>query len=267
MSVEYTLDGGVAEITLNRPEALNALDVEGIQQFHRFLQQARDDSDVRVILITGAGTKAFCTGSDLKQAQATERPYAESYCAPDQRAFELGSRGRLLNIVRLNIWKPLIAAVNGYCIGGGMEIALQCDLRVASRTASFGLTEVRIGSLAGICGPAMLMRAVSPANAMKMILTGQRISADEALRIGLVSDVWEPEELLPNARNLAGEIARNAPLSVAFSKRLAYDTETLSRAAALEHTELVFGVIKDTEDRREGRAAFAEKRPPNFVGR
>lgn len=267
MAVEYVEQDGIAEITFNRPDALNALDLDGILDFNAQLQAARDNPEVKVILITGAGQKSFCTGSDLKQAQGTERPYAESYCASDLAAFERGSRGRLLNLSRLNIWKPIIAAVNGYCLGGGMEIALQCDLRVASRTASFGLTEVRIGSLAGICGPAMLMRAVSQANAMKMMLTGQRISADEALRIGLVSDVWEPDELMDQARSLARVIAGNAPLSLAFTKRVAYETHTMSRPAAIDHTELVFGVIKDTEDRREGRQAFAEKRPPVFKGR
>jgi len=266
MPVEYVVNEGVAEITFNRPEALNALDPEGIVVFRNLLEQARDDAAVRAVLITGAGEKSFCTGSDLKKVQTTESIYAESYCAPDPVAFEKGSRGRLLNLSTLRLWKPLIAAVNGYCIGGGMEIALQCDLRVASENASFGLTEPRIGSIAGICGPAMLMRAVTPANAMKMMMTAERIDAAEALRIGLVSDVWKPDQLMDKARELAQGIARNAPLSIAFTKRIAYDTQTLPIGAAIDHTEMVFGIIKDTKDRQEGRQAFAEKRKPRFQG-
>lgn len=266
MAIDYVVDSGVAEITLNRPHALNAVDPESILQFRGRLEAARDDASIRVIIITGAGEKSFCTGSDLKNVQATEMSYAQSFCASDAVAFENGARGRLLNIVKMGIWKPIIAAVNGYCVGGGMEIALQCDLRVASDTASFGLTEPKIGSIAGICGPALLMKAVTPANAMKMLMTGQRIDASEALRIGLVSDVWPQAELMAKVRLMARGIAENAPLSISFTKRIAYDTETLSRGSAIDHTELVFGVIKDTEDRKEGRRAFAEKRKPVFAG-
>lgn len=267
MSIEYSVSQGVAEITLNRPQALNALDPAAILAFRGALEKARDDAAVRVILITGAGQKSFCTGSDLKSVQTAETSYAESYCAPDAIAFDNGARGRMLNLSKLALWKPLIAAVNGYCIGGGMEIALQCDLRVASENASFGLTEPKIGSIAGICGPALLMRAVSPANAMKMLMTASRIDALEALRIGLISDVWKPEDLMTNARAMAQGIAEHAPLSISFTKRIAYDTQTMSVGAAIDHTELVFGVIKDTKDRKEGREAFAEKRKPQFHGR
>lgn len=267
MSIDYTVSNAVAEITLNRPHALNALDPESILAFRSCLERARDDDGVRVILITGAGEKSFCTGSDLKNVQTTETAYAQSYCAPDKVAFDNGSRGRMLNLTKLGIWKPMVAAVNGYCLGGGLEIALQCDLRVASDNASFGLTEPKIGSLAGICGPALLMKAVAPANAMKMLMTAMRIDATEALRIGLVSDVWKSADLMTNARGMASGIAESAPLSIAFTKRIAYDTQTLPLAAAIDHTELVFGVIKDTEDRQEGRKAFSEKRKPQFQGR
>ena len=267
MSIEYFVSKAVAEITLNRPQALNALDPEAILAFRGALEKARDDATVRVILITGAGEKSFCTGSDLKSVQVAETSYAQSYCASDPVAFSNGARGRMLNLSKLAIWKPLIAAVNGYCLGGGMEIALQCDLRVASENASFGLTEPKIGSIAGICGPALLMRAVSPANAMKMLMTASRIDASEALRIGLISDVWKPDELMTKARDLAQGIADHAPLSISFTKRIAYDTQTLSVGAAIDHTELIFGVIKDTQDRLEGRQAFAEKRKPQFQGR
>ena len=266
MSIMYLAGEGVAEITINRPQVLNALDPQSILDFRDALIRARDDSNVRVILVTGAGERSFCSGSDLKAAPSVERPYAESYCAPDRVAFANGARGRMLDLTQLGIWKPLIAAVNGYCLGAGLEIALQCDLRVASGNASFGLTEPKIGSLAGICGPALLMKAVSPANAMKMLMTASPIDALEARRIGLVSDVWTPQELMAESRAVALEIARNAPLSVAFTKRIAHDTQTLGAGAAIAHTELVFGVIKDSQDRLEGRQAFVHKRKPRFTG-
>ncbi len=266
MAVKYQTSDGFAEITLNRPEALNALTPDEILEFRDHLVHARDDPSVRAILITGAGEKSFCTGSDLKSAQPTETSYSQSFCAPDVVAFENGARSRMLNIGKLNIWKPIIAAINGYCIGGGMEIALQCDLRFASTNASFGLTEPKIGSLAGICGPVLLMRAVSPANAMKILLGATRFDADEALRIGLISDLWAPGELLANARAFAKSLAESAPLSIAFTKRIATETQNLPTSAAIDYTELVFGVIKDSNDRKEGRRAFAEKRKPVFTG-
>jgi E-phenylitaconyl-CoA hydratase len=156
--------------------------------------------------------------------------------------------------------------VNGHCLGGGLELALQCDLRVAADTTSFALPEVKVGSVAGVCGP-LLLRAVPAAHAMKLLLTGARIDAAEALRIGLVSDVWPAARLPEEARALAEAIAANAPLSVAATKRLARETEVLPRATLLDLTEMAFGMLKDTEDRAEGRRAFAEKRPPRFVGR
>ena len=266
MSIVYSTSDAVAEITINRPQVLNALDAQAILDFRAALKKARDDASVRVILVTGAGERSFCSGSDLKGAPAAEQPYAESYCASDQVAFDNGARGRMLDLTRLGIWKPLIAAVNGYCLGAGLEIALQCDLRVSSDNATFGLTEPRIGSIAGICGPAFLIRAVSPANAMKMLMTASPIDAMEARRIGLVSDVWTQDRLMVQARDIAQVIARNAPLSIAFTKRIAHDTQNLGASAAIAHTELVFGVIKDTQDRLEGRQAFAQKRKPQFKG-
>lgn len=266
VAVRYAQADAVATITIDRPEALNALDIETQTVLKRALVMARDDEAVRVIVLTGAGDRAFSVGSDLKNTPPSSDLYARAWTASDEIAVERGAYVRFLNLERLGIWKPMIAAVNGHCLGGGFELALQCDLRVASDRATFSLPEVRVGSVAGVCGP-LLQRALPSAHAMKLLLTGDRIDAAEALRIGLVSDVWAASELMERVAELAARIAANAPLSLAATKRLAHDTEVLPRPALFDMTEMVFGMLKDTEDRAEGRRAFAEKRPPNFVGR
>jgi E-phenylitaconyl-CoA hydratase len=266
MSISTTRQDAVAVVTIDRPAALNALDLDTQREFREHLIAARDDPAVSVIVITGAGDRSFSAGADLKRTPPAPDAFAAAWTAADKAAVEKGAYVRFLNIEQLGITKPLIAAINGYCIGGGLEIALQCDLRVASTAATFALPEVKVGSLAGVCGP-LLLRLVPAAHAMKLLLAGDRIDAAEALRIGLVSDIWPPEEFMQQALALANRIAANAPLSVAATKRLARETEVLPRAGLFNLTEMAFGLLKDTADRIEGRQAFAEKRPPRFVGR
>ena len=266
MAIQVARTGAVSTITIDRPDVLNALDIETQTDLTRALIEARDDEAVRAIILTGAGDRAFSVGSDLKRTPPSTDLYARAWTASDDVAVERGAYVRRLNLERLGIWKPMIAAVNGHCLGGGFELALQCDLRVASDRATFALPEVKVGSVAGVCGP-LLLRAVSSAHAMKLLLTGEKIDAAEALRIGLVSDAWAADQLMDRAADLAARVAANAPLSLAATKRLAHDTDVLPRAALFDMTELVFGMLKDTEDRAEGRRAFAEKRPPVFVGR
>lgn len=266
-SVTLALDGPVAEITINRPDALNALDVDSLVRLRRHFIECRDDPEVRVVVLTGAGDRAFCVGSDLKKSVPDERSYAEAMVLADEKSLQRGHYVRYMMLHHLQFWKPLIGAINGHCVGGGLELALQCDLRVASTRATFGLPEVKVGSFPGAGGVPMLLRKLPSAIAMKLMLSADRLDAQAALHYGLVSDVWAPEELLPQARRLAHRIADNGPLAVQAVKRLAQDTEGLSMAAAYDLAEHYFGMLKNSQDRIEGRKAFAEKRQPRFTGR
>ncbi len=256
MGVDFKKEGHVAYITLNRPEAMNALDPESLEQLKQIWTEVREDHEIRVSVITGAGEKSFCTGTDMKKAPPPTECMAATYL-----------KEGIPIIPYMKMWKPIIAAINGYAVGGGLEIALACDIRIASKKAKFGLTEVKVASLAGLNGTQMLTRAVPLAVAMKMLLTGEIIDAQEAYRVGLISDLVEPEELLPLAKKYAERIAANAPLSVKAAKQAALLGLDMPLEHAITFGHLMWGILRDTEDRKEGFKAFAEKRQPQYKGK
>jgi enoyl-CoA hydratase/carnithine racemase len=244
-------------VRLNRPEAMNSIDPETRDMLRDVWADIGRDEEIRVAILTGTGDKAFCTGTDLRATAPSTGSFAEQMFTSGKRNLTDG----------MQIPKPLIAAINGYAMGGGLEIALACDLRIASASASFALSEVKLGSLAASGGTQRLIRAIPQAVAMKMLLTGQRIDAHEAHRVGLVSDVVAADQLMPLALQFAGQICENAPLSVRATKLAALRGRELSIDDGLTLEQALFGLLRDTEDRAEGRKAFAEKRKPRYRGR
>ncbi|MGF6970676.1 E-phenylitaconyl-CoA hydratase [Paraburkholderia sp. WC7.3g] len=267
MTIHYSVSDHVAMVSLDRPEALNALDVDSLKALREALCAARDDDDVRVIVLTGAGRKSFCVGADLKNTLPPSTNFGSSFVRSIDRAAAEGIYIRWMDLGSLRILKPIIGAINGYCLGGGLELALQCDLRIASNNAVFGLPEAVVGSIPAVCGIQALQKAVPSAIAMKMLLTGSKIDAAYAERVGLISDVVEPDAVIDKALELAGTIAANSPLAVQMIKKVAETSSNVPLAQALEFTELAWGAMRDSEDRVEGRRAFAEKRTPRFKGR
>lgn len=256
-AVLYERDGHVARITLNRPEALNAIDDSIREGLPRRLRQAEDDPDVRAIVLSGAGDRAFCAGADIKGFGSEASPVEL------RRQRRHGHFARVFDTVST----PLVAAVHGYCLGGGLEIALACDIRIASDDARFALPEVSRGTLPGAGGTQRLSRIVGMGRAMDMILTANRIDAAEAYRIGLVSRVCAREALREEAARVAETIADHAPVAVRHAKEAVAKGLDLSLADGLTLELDLATLLLTTEDRLEAGRAFREKRKPKFEGR
>lgn len=261
-AVLYEKRERIAYVTINRPEAMNALGPEHHRELIQVWHDFRDDPDVWVAILTGAGEKAFCAGADLKTytpTLGTRDPYDVR-----QEANRVGFGG----ITRgLEIWKPLIAAVNGYALAGGLELALACDIRVASENAQFGCSEVRRGFHHCDGGTVRLPLIVGLGNALKLQLTGEPIDAREALRIGLVSEVVAPKDLIATAERYAALIVRNGPLGVRSAKESMLRSLGRVLEDALRFENILFSTLTQTEDFKEGPRAFAEKREPAWKGR
>lgn len=251
--VRLAVDGGVATITLERPEKRNALTLAMRARLAAILAELDRDPAIQIAILTGTDG-SFCAGVDLTEGGVpASHPLAdasEAVTAP-------------LDAFR----KPLLAAVNGPAMGGGLELALACDLRIASRSARFGLPEVRIGSLPGSGGISRLARSVQPALAARMALTGETIDAGAASAAGLVSDLVDDGDLAGRATTIATAIAANAPLSILAATRSLRDAHNLPLSAGLTQDRTLWAWLSGSEDRAEGRVAFRERRPPRFRGR
>lgn len=265
--VIYEVDDRVATLTLNRPEAMNALSRDLLVELRDAFEAFRRDEGARVAIVTGAGGRAFSAGADLKEmARGRGRRDPEQPAPPSPLARLLGRHSGYL-FGGTELWKPLVAAIRGYCLAGGLELALACDLRVASSDARFGLTEVTRGIIAGGGGTQRLPRALPLPIALELLFTGRHMTADEADRYGLVNRVVESERVMPVALELARAIAANAPLAVRASKEAALRGLDLRLEDGLRLEAYLSHAIGRTEDAREGPRAFAEKRPPRFEGR
>ncbi len=249
--------GATAVVTLNRPTAANALSRELVGALGHAFARVRGDDDVRAVIVTGAGEKAFCAGADLKERRAMTLEETQSFL-------------RALNVVVDAIAafpKPTIAAINGAAFGGGLELALACDFRVAADTAELGLVETRLGIIPGAGGTQRLARVTSVAVAKELILAGRRITAARARELGVVGDVVPAAALAAAAAKLAAELAGAGPLAIAQAKRAIDGGIGLSLPDALALERACYAVVLPSEDRNEGLAAFAEKRPPVFKGK
>ena len=252
--------GRIAYVTLNRPEVLNALTEAHWQQLANTWRTLDDDPDVWVIIITGSGERAFCTGQDLKDV-ANEGPDAW------RGAYSVESPPGMPNMYEMYTATPAIAAINGFCIAGGLEIALSCDIRVAAEHAQFGLQEVRWGIIPSGGGVDRLPRAMPMCIAMEMLLTGGRIDAQEAYRTGLINRVVAADQVMSTAEEIAEKICRNGPLAVRAIKESVQRGFNLTLPQAFQFEKVFSTLLGTTEDAVEGPLAFSEKRQPEFKSR
>ena len=250
-------ENGVVTLTLNRPEVMNSFNFQLLHALKEQIESVRFNRDVRVVIITGAGQKAFCAGADLKE---------RTTLSPDQvKEFIFTIRNLFTSIEQLN--KAVIAAVNGVALGGGTELALACDIRLAAMNASMGLTETRLAIIPGAGGTQRLPRLVGRGKAKELIFTGQRIGAQEALNIGLVNKICEPNDLLDECKKMAAMICETGPIAIEQAKyAINYGIDAdIHTGLAMESN--AYWVTIPTEDRLEGLAAFKEKRKPVFKGK
>ena len=248
--------GHIATVTLNRPKVLHALNTQAFDELEQVFLALKSDPGARVILLTGAGEKAFAAGADINELRATDAITGEAKARRGQSVF------RLIE----TCGKPVIALVNGFALGGGCELALACTMRLASETARFGQPEVKLGLVPGYGGSQRLPRLVGCSAALKMLLTGEMVGADEALRIGLADEVVAPDRLMARGLELARTIAAMAPLAIAGCLEAVEQGGELGLEAAIDLEARIFGRLCGTADKAEGTAAFLEKRSAVWTG-
>ncbi len=256
-TLEFVKEGHVGLLTVRRPEALNALNAQVLKELGAFAQDVAKDTEVRALVITGAGEKAFVAGADIKAMAEMTPAAAQSFSVTAQNAFT--------DIANLPF--AVIAAVNGFALGGGCELALACDIIIASEKAKFGLPEVTLGLLPAFGGTQRLSRAVGLNKAREMVFSGEFYSAQACLDMGLFNKVTTPEELLSEAKKLANTIASRAPVAVAKAKLAMNKGFEVHIDEGLRQESELFGELFNTQDQKEGIGAFIEKRQPQFAGR
>jgi enoyl-CoA hydratase len=253
----FDVKNQIAYIAFNRPKVLNALNRQTVEELGDALNRVRDDTAVRVLILTGAGEKSFVAGADINELAQRTPVDGKDFSLFGQEVFH-----------RLEMMgKPSIAVINGFALGGGCELALSCTMRIASKNARLGQPEVKLGIIPGYGGSQRLARLCGKGVAHELILTGEMISADEALRIGLVNHVVEPSELISTAETIAKKIIANAPLAVQFSMHAIERGMEMPQEQGLFLEATLFGLSCATEDMREGTRAFVEKRPAQFKGK
>jgi enoyl-CoA hydratase len=256
-TILYAKKEHVAYVTLNRPKVLNALNHTALTELNAAFEDASVDDDVRGVILTGAGEKAFIAGADITDVARIGAVEAEAFTRAGQA---------VLNVIE-NLGKPVIAAVNGYALGGGCETAMACTIRLAAADAMFGQPEVKLGVIPGYGGTQRLPRLVGRGRALQLILSGAMISAQEAYRIGLVNEIVPRSELIPRAEAILAQITANAPLAIKFSLEAVNKGLETSLAEGLFLESSLFAICAATEDKKEGTAAFVERRAPQFKGR
>ncbi len=255
--VKLSIDAGIATVTIDRPKALNAINWQVLRELEEVLRQVAVDSSLRALILTGGGEKAFVAGGDIVEMKDYTTAQALMFAQMGHRVLDmLGSLG-----------VPTIAAVNGFALGGGCELALACDLIYASEKAKLGLPEVTLAVIPGFGGTQRLTRLVGKARAKELIFTGDTVDAAKAKALGLVLDVLPPDKLLGHCREVAGRIAKRGPIAVAQAKRVIEHGADLSLASANELERHAFALLFGTQDQREGMKAFVEKREASFSGR
>jgi enoyl-CoA hydratase len=257
MSIDVVRDGRVALLTVNRPEVLNALSTEILDELSSELLDLARDRDVGAVVLTGAGDRAFIAGADIAELAVKTPLEARAYGELGQ---EIAHR---LETMR----KPTIAAVNGYALGGGCEMALACDVRLCAENAAFGQPEINLGIMPGWGGTQRLARTTSLGFAKEIIMTGRMISAEEAFQRGLVQAIYPGDQLVPKAMEMAALMAAKSPVAMAYAKEATNRSLHGDLGANFVHEADLFAILFSTEDAKEGLRAFTEKRPPNFIGR